>query len=290
MKINQDKCIGCGNCTYVCPMGAIFVNPRTGRSTINRDECVECYACYNGLSAESLPPGIARFTRKFFHLLALRFEPEPDICPTSAFEPDELAWPRVVRRAFSDPRVPHESTGVIGRGTEEVKTNELTNRIKLGEVGITIEFGRPGVGARFREIQEMSRALARAGVSFEKNNPVATLMTDTATGDIREDILDEKVLSAILEISVPADWMEEVIRIVQGVEKRINTTVILGIAVRCDEKGEESVAAPILKSLGYNPVRAKTNLGLGRTNLRPLPPDGRADQSVGAKSRELDGA
>jgi len=290
MKINQDKCIGCGNCTYVCPMGAIFVNPRTGRSTINRDECVECYACYNGLSAESLPPGIARFTRKFFHLLALRFEPEPDICPTSAFEPDELAWPRVVRRAFSDPRVPHESTGVIGRGTEEVKTNELTNRIKLGEVGITIEFGRPGVGARFREIQEMSRALARAGVSFEKNNPVATLMTDTATGDIREDILDEKVLSAILEISIPADWMEEVIRIVQGVEKRINTTVILGIAVRCDEKGEESVAAPILKSLGYNPVRAKTNLGLGRTNLRPLPPDGRADQSVGAKSRELDGA
>ena len=23
-----------------------------------------------------------------------------------------LAWPRVVRRAFSDPRVPHESTGL----------------------------------------------------------------------------------------------------------------------------------------------------------------------------------
>ena len=271
MKINQDKCIGCGNCTYVCPMGAIFVNPRTGQSTINRDECVECYACYNGLSAENLPPGVARLARKFFSVFALRFEPEPDICPTSAFEPDDLVWPRVVRRAFSDPRVPHESTGVLGRGTEEVKTNELTNRIKIGEVGVTIEFGRPGVGARFREIQEMSRALARADVLFEENNPVAALMTNVATGDIREDILDEKVLSAILEIGIPVHRLEEVIRIVQDVEQRIATTIILGVAVRCDEKGADQIVMPILNRLGYDPVRAKTNLGLGRINLRALP-------------------
>lgn len=268
MKINQDKCIGCGNCTYVCPMGAIFINPKTGRSTINRDECVECYACYNGLSAENLPPRIARLTRKFFDLFALRFDPEPDICPTSAFEPDDLEWPRVVRRAFSDPRVPHESTGVIGRGTEEVKTNEITNRIKIGEVGVTIEFGRPGVGARFYEIQEMSRALARAGVAFEKNNPVATLMTDTSTGEIRPDILNEKVLSAILEISIPSADLRGVLDIVRDVEKRIATTVILGVAVRCDEKGDDELVAPILEDLGYHPVRAKTNLGLGRTNVR----------------------
>jgi hypothetical protein len=251
-------------------MGAIYVDPQTGRSTINRDECVECYACYNGLSAENLPPRTVRLTRKFFSLFALRFEPEPDICPTSAFEPDELAWPRVVRRAFSDPRVPHESTGVIGRGTEEVKTNELTNRIKLGEVGLTIEFGRPGVGARFREIQEMSRALAQAGISFEENNPVASLMTDTATGEIREDILNEKVLSAILEIAVPVEKLEKVLNIVKTVEKRIETPVIIGAAVRCDEHGGDEIVAPILERLGYAPARAKTNLGLGRSNLRDL--------------------
>jgi hypothetical protein len=251
-------------------MGAIYVDPETGRSTINRDECVECYACYNGLSAENLPPRTVRLTRKFFNLFALRFEPEPDICPTSAFEPDELEWPRVVRRAFSDPRVPHESTGVIGRGTEEVKTNELTHRIKLGEVGLTIEFGRPGVGARFYEIQEMSRALAKAGVPFEKNNPVATLMTDTGTGEIREDILNEKVLSAILEITVPVGRLEEVLNIVKNVEKCIETPVIIGVAIRCDENGEDKFVAPILERLGYVPARAKTNLGLGRANVREL--------------------
>ena len=75
MKINQDKCVGCGNCTYICPMGAIYVDPATGRSTINRDECVECYACYNGLSAENLPPRTVRLTQKFFSLFALRSEP-----------------------------------------------------------------------------------------------------------------------------------------------------------------------------------------------------------------------
>ena len=89
---------------------------------------------------------MVRTVRKVFAALRIRFDPEPDVCPTAAFEPDELAWPRVVRRAFSDPRVPHESTGIEGRGTEEVKTNDVTGRVGLGEVGFTIEFGRPGVG------------------------------------------------------------------------------------------------------------------------------------------------
>ena len=72
----------------------------------------------------------------YSQMMRLRFDPEPDVCPTAAFEPDELAWPRVVRRAFSDPRVPHESTGVDGRGTEEVKTNDVTGRVKARRGGL----------------------------------------------------------------------------------------------------------------------------------------------------------
>ena len=113
MKINPNKCVACGNCTYVCPMGAIYIDPELKRATINRDECVECYACYNGLSKEVLPPATVRFVRRTLANFRVRFEPEPDVCPTTAFEPDQLEWPRVVRRAFSDPRVPHESTGVL---------------------------------------------------------------------------------------------------------------------------------------------------------------------------------
>jgi hypothetical protein len=258
-------------------MGAIYIDPVVNRAQINSDECVECYACYNGLTKEQLPPGIVRAARQAMKVLRMRFEPEPDICPTSAFEPDKLEWPRIVRRAFSDPRVPHESTGIVGRGTEEVKTNDVSGRVGPGEVGFTVEFGRPGVGAWFYQIQEMSRALAAAGVPFEKNNPVTGLMTDTATGDIRPDVLNEKVLSAILEIKVPVARTEEIIAIVRAVERRLDTVIALGVGVRCDENGDDKVVAPILEKLGYKLNRAKTNLGLGRAVMN------RHDSAGGAR-------
>ena len=273
MRINPGKCVACGNCTYVCPMGAIYIDPVRKRATIDRDECVECYTCFNGLSQEHLPPGVVRTVRRVFGALRIRFEPEPDVCPTAAFEPDELTWPRVVRRAFSDPRVPHESTGIEGRGTEEVKTNDVTGRVGPGDVGFTIELGRPGVGVRFRDIQEVCHALAAAGVSFEPKNPVTSLMSDVATGTIREDILDEKVLSAIVEIKVPVARAEEIVRLVWEVEQRIDTVVSIGAGVRCDERGEDTVVAPIFERLGYQLARAKTNVGLGRRGASTPQPD-----------------
>lgn len=264
MRIDSNKCVACGNCTYVCPMGAIYVDPLTNRSTIDRDECVECFSCYNGLSQEHLNPTMVRTMRGLLKLFRIRFDPEPDVCPTAAFQPEDLTWPRVVRRAFSDPRVPHESTGVEGRGTEEVKTNDVSGRVKVGEVGFTIEFGRPGVGVRFRDINKMTTALAAAGVEFEKKNPITTLLKDKATGEIRDDILNEKIMSAIVEIKVSIERCEEVVRLVWKVEKEVDTVVVLGVGVRCDENGEDPIVLPVLKKLGYDPQRAKTNIGLGR--------------------------
>jgi hypothetical protein len=250
-------------------MGAIYIDPTIRRATVNRDECVECYACFNGLSQEHLNPTLVRFTRKMFQLMRVRFEPEPDVCPTAAFEPEELVWPRVVRRAFSDPRVPHESTGVEGRGTEEVKTNDITGRVGVGEVGFTIEFGRPGVGVWMREIQVMCVRLGEIGVAFEKRNPITSLMTDPARGILREDILGEKLMSAIVEIKVAVERTEEIIRLVWDVEKELDTVVALGVGTRCDADGEDHVVAPILERLGYKLERAKTNTGLGRITNRP---------------------
>jgi hypothetical protein len=250
-------------------MGAIYIDPAIKRATVDRNECVECYACFNGLSQEHLNPTLVRTLRRLFQMVRLRFDPEPDVCPTAAFEPEDLQWPRVVRRAFSDPRVPHESTGVQGRGTEEVKTNDVSGRVQQGEVGFTIEFGRPGVGVWFHEIQKMTWALAKAGVAFEKKNPITSLMTDVATGTMRQDILNEKILSAIVEIKVPVARTEEIIRLVREVEKQVDTVIALGVGTRCDANGEENVVAPILERLGYRLERAKTNAGLGRITNAP---------------------
>jgi hypothetical protein len=204
-----------------------------------------------------------RLVRRTAELLRLRFDPEPDVCPTSALTPDELEWPRTVRRAFSDVLVTHESTGILGRGTEEVKTNDVTGRLGPGNAGFVVELGRPSVGARFTDIQRVSMALADAGVEFEEKNPVTTLMTDPGRGTIDPDILDEKVLSAILELRIPMEGVATLLEVLRRVAGEIDTVMSVGIAARCDEDGCNELET-ILPDSGVEILRAKTNLGLGR--------------------------
>ena len=263
MQVDQRKCVACSNCVPICPMGAIYIDPAMNRATVNEDECVECFTCYRGMSKEHLNPTLVRTIRGFLKLLRIRFDPEPDVCPTDALTEQQLTWPRIVRRAFSDPLVPHESTGVHGRGTEEVKTNDVTGRVNEGEAGFTIEFGRPGVGVRFRDIQKMTMALAPLPITFEKKNPVFTLMSDPATGAIREAILNEKVLSAILELKTTLEHTAQVLRVVEEVAPTLDTIVSIGVATRCDAQGG-NLLEPLLKHEGYAVYRGKTNLGLGR--------------------------
>ena len=263
MQIDHGKCVACGNCIPVCPMGAIYIDQAVNRATVNLDECVECYTCHRGMSKEHLNPTVVRTIRGFLKLLRFRFDPEPDVCPTDAILPHDLTWPRIVRRAFSDPVVPHEATGVHGRGTEEVKTNDVTGRVNEGEAGFTIEFGRPGVGVWFRDIQKMTMALASLPVAFEKRNPVFSLMSDPATGTIREDILNEKVLSAIVELKTALGHVPAVLARVEEVAPQLDTIVSIGVATRCDSQGDNQLE-PLLKREGYVFYRGKTNLGLGR--------------------------
>jgi len=268
MIINPKKCVACGNCIPVCPMEAIFVDKNINRAVIHEDSCVECGTCYRGMSTENLNPFIIRTVRKIAGFFKFRFEPEPDVCPTSAIEMNELSMPRLIRQIFSDPVIEHKSTGIKGRGTEEVKTNDVSLRIDTGEVGYTIEFGRPGVGVRFHEIQEMTKTLAAHKITFEKNNPITHLMTNTDTGELRKDILQEKILSAIVEINTPIDQVEKILNLVKSVNEKIDTVIAVGISTRCDEAGEDEILAPLLKDLDVSFERAKTNIGLGRiTNV-----------------------
>jgi hypothetical protein len=244
-------------------MGAIYIDPSIARARINSDECVECFTCYRGMSKEHLNPVFVRAVRKTAQFFRFRFDPEPDICPTDAIVPEELSWPRVVRRAFSDPQVPHESTGIHGRGTAEVKTNDVTDRVKEGEAGFVVEFGRPGIGARFRDIERVTKALAELGVEFESNNPVTSLMTDRSRGLIRPEILNEKVLSAIVEIKTSLDDVTSVLKRIKELSREVATVVSLGVSTRCGQDGEDRLGE-ILEREGYPTYRGKTNLGLGR--------------------------
>jgi hypothetical protein len=260
-------------------MGAIFIDPVKNRATIQYDECVECGTCFRGMSQEHLNPTMVRIVRRLAKIFRFRFDPEPDVCPTGAFVMEELEWPRIARRVFSDPVVEHKSTGITGRGTEEVKTNDVAHRVGIGEVGYVIEFGRPGTGVRFHEIQSMTMALAKLGVTFEAKNPITHLMTDTATGELKQDLLNEKILSAIVEIKTTLSDVERVLDTVMEVSRTIDTVVAVGVSTRCNEKGEDPMLAPLLQNLGYTFERAKTNMGLGRvTNVKRM--EKRDDQHV----------
>src|SRR5256712_2813513 len=263
MQIDQQKCVACGNCIPVCPMGAISIDPLKNRASVNADECVECYTCFRGMSMEKLNPTMVRGIRGLLKLFRLRFDPEPDVCPTSAITPDEIAWPRIVRRAFSDPLVTHESTGVHGRGTEEVKTNDVTNRVGIGEVGYVVEFGRPTVGVRFRDIEKMTRAQAAIGTAFEPRNPVTHLMTDKTTGKLRDDILNEKILSAIVEFKTRIENVPAILGKADQCPKTLETVVAVGVSTRCEQDGSSALDA-VLAEEGFMSVRGKPNLGLGR--------------------------
>jgi ferredoxin len=262
MKIDRDKCVGCGNCVAVCTMGVISVV--NGRSQVNEDECVECNTCHRTLRNEGLNPTLVRTVRWVLKKLHLAYDPPPDVCPTGALTPPKLEWPRELRAVFSDPTIKHVATGIGGRGTEEIKSNEVTGRLKEGDIGFAVELGRPGLGMRFRDMQTVAMALAKLGVYFEPNNPVTQLMTDTGTGAMRADVLNEKVMSAIIECRVEAAKVPQVLAALKRAAGAIETVITAAIAARCGPEG----SVPYLDVAGEAgfklSLNGKTNLGFGR--------------------------
>jgi len=263
MEIDKKKCVGCGNCHAVCTMGVIYLD-EDGKSVVNQDECVECFTCYRVCRNKGHHPWFVRGIRRVLSLLRLGYLAEVDVCPTGALTPPQLEWPRSIRAVFSDPTTTHPGTGVMGRGTDEIKTNDVTGRLQRGDAGLVIELGRPGTGVWFRDIEKVAMALAQLKPRFEKENPVTQLMTDTATGKMKDEILNEKVLSAIIEIKTKLDRIPEFLQTLEQVQKEIDTVISVGVASRCLSDGSIPHEEWVRKA-GYRlSANGKTNIGLGR--------------------------
>lgn len=241
MKIDPETCISCLECVDYCPMNAILENDHT--AFIDQEECVECGVC-------------------------LRAE----ICPTEAIHlPEESKkFPRLIRALFSNPNEhwparPTIEAGTGGRGTQEMKTNDVTGRFRRDEYGIGIEFGRPGIGSRISEIETVTQFLAAKGVSFEEENPIShTLIKNSRTGEIRSEFKKEKILSGILEFKIADAQLEEIIPALIPVLEQLDTVVSLGLISRFESDGSLPVLER-LKKMGLSPrPNAKVNLGLGR--------------------------
>ena len=233
MKIDPETCTGCEACVPYCPVQAIQV--KDDLAVIDDDECVECGVCLRS-----------------------------GACPVDAIQEVPLAWPRIVRGVLSNPLIESPETRIPGRGTEEVKTNDVTGRVKPGFIGLALEMGRPGTGTSFHDVQKMTQGLAEMGVEFEPQNPVTFWISDKKTGKIRDDLLNEKSLSAIVECSFPLDKLKNVIKQVQAIAREIDTVFSVTTCVKVAPDGSIPTDQT-LKELGITPYpNSKNNVGLGR--------------------------
>lgn len=234
--IIAENCVGCRQCRPYCPVGAIGTAPDGRRSTVDEDKCVECGACLRAA-----------------------------VCPVNAIVRPELAYPRTLRSVFSDVTSPHKSTGVLGRGTEEMKTNDVTGRLAAGRVNVSVELGRPGISASFADVDVVSRALAKFGVHFQEENPVTTLMTDVVSGALKPEVLGERVLSTLIEFDIDQARAADLVALLHAIEGKVDTVFSVGMAVPVLPSESEPSLVPELQNRGifFRP-NGKTNVGLGK--------------------------
>jgi hypothetical protein len=178
---------------------------------------------------------------------------------------NELLWPRTIRNIFSDPISVFQETGVSGRGTEESKTNDVTNRFKKGEVGFAIDVGRPNAGGiKLREVESICRELSKLGIIYDPNNPLTYLMEEPKVGKLKKEVLDQFVVSAIIEFKVPLGKCIDVMRALESISHLTNIVFSVGVISRVDEDGTIPVVK-VLEEVGFRfRSNGKTTLNLGR--------------------------
>ena len=144
------------------------------KSSIDPNECAECGTC----------------TRA-------------EVCPADAIKTGELGWPRSLRETFSNPLAVHKTTGITGRGTEGIKSNDSQNRYQRGDIGVFIELGRPVLGARFSDVERVVKKFKTNGYEVGEGNPIRALIAEESTGALDTEVLNEKIISCVLEFVIP---------------------------------------------------------------------------------------
>jgi len=241
MLIDKEACTGCGKCVPYCPMEVIIWHKKDKEkgtkafSEIDLEKCVECSVCYRA-----------------------------EVCPTDAIHEQKLEWPRILRKAFSDPIYVHEGTDVPGRGTEEMKTNDVTGRFLDGFIGVGMEFGRPVTGTYLRETEKAIKRLVKMGIALEPLNPLTQLIENKKTGELKKDVLNERVLSAIVEFTVPIGRAQEIFSTVKEIAREINTVFSLDLICKVSPDGKIPIIQEVQRAGLVRSINGKTNVGLGR--------------------------
>jgi len=234
--VDKDLCTGCGTCVPYCTVKAISLGD--GSAQVDTHKCTDCYVCIRNR-----------------------------VCPVEALSKGSLpTFYDQYRHLLSDPTETTADTGVPGRGTEEAKTNDVTGRVRRGEIGFAIDMGRPGIGVLMSDVEKVARAVTAAGLRLEpaSTSPLGKVLADLNTGEMQPGARDLHLLSVIIEGKCPETQARAVLQALQKVAGEILSVFSLGLIMRPDGEGKFT-GLKILDELGIpRPYRGKVNIGLGR--------------------------
>lgn len=232
MVINQEKCIGCGLCIPYCGPKAISIQDK--KAYIDLDICVECGNC--------------KFAK---------------VCPKDAIVQQTLVMPRLIRAIFSNAREKSPNTGIPGRGTEEMKTNDITNRFPAGKVGFACEMGRPATGTSFKDVETIARVVCSHGAQLEQENPAAIVFEPGNTGIVKEEFKNERAMSFIIEAMLDEAELPGLLMDLKEAQKKVDT--IFSVDVISRMSNGVIPTDELIKQAGVSRrPNGKTCVGLGR--------------------------
>jgi hypothetical protein len=188
-----------------------------------------------------------------------------NICPVNALYQEVEDWPREIRGILSNPLIEFKGSQVPGRGTEEMKTNDVKGTFLPGEVGVGVELGRPGLGAYFRDVEIVAMALlgANIGYALAAENPVTHFMSDKTIGKLRDDVLGEKTTSAIIEGKCKLEYLPQALKALQEAAERVDTVFTVEVITKVTQEGAVPIKAMLEESGFWYSINTKNNLGLG---------------------------
>lgn len=234
MVINQHTCVGCGLCIPYCPTKAISIHNK--KAYIDLDKCVECGNC--------------RFS---------------GVCKKDSIIQQTMIMPRAIRAIFSNVREKSPNTGIQGRGTEEMKTNDVTNRFPTGKVGFACEMGRPSTGTSFLDVETIAKVVVAHGAELETNNPTAIIFEENNPGIIKEEFRNERALSVIIEGMIEPEALPGLLKDLKEAQKKVDTVFSVDVITRMSDG--EIPADKLLEEAGVTRrPNGKTCVGLGRIN------------------------
>ena len=93
-------------------------------------------------------------------------------------------------------------------------------------------------------------------------------MSDKETGKLREDVLNEKATSAIIEGKCRLEKLPEALKVLQKVAEEVDTVFTVEVITKVPPEGEIPLV-PILEELGlWYSINSKNNMGLGEPHFK----------------------